>query len=380
MKMRKFAFIALAFCLTASLASAQTFSTTLVGGAAEVPGGGDTDGSGIAVVTVNGTTINWTVLVNNITLPPTLSHIHRGAAGVAGPVVVNFNPTFVGGLATGTVTGVDQALINEIVGNPAGFYVNVHNADFPNGAIRGQLGVTTGAGARVSFIPVVGKVAGAAGTNFVTDLRIVNEGSATANVTLDYFQQSGAGQTAPTATRQITVTPGEQKVLDDIIGTLNSSNLGGLRITSDQNVTAVSRVINDLRASNQGTTGFATSARDITGASTFGTLTFLSQSSGADQATGVGFRTNIGYFNPSASPLTATFSARRSSDGTVLGTRTLTIPPFSQVQQGAFQLVNSVATGDQVQSNFYVSWTSNAPLFVYAAVVDNKTGDSVLVQ
>ena len=50
------------------------------------------------------------------------------------------------------------------------------------------------------------------------------------------------------------------------------------------------------------------------------------------------------------------------------------------MQQGAFSLLDTVAGGDQIQPDFYVTWTSSAPLFVYAAVVDNKTGDSVLVK
>ena len=34
---------------------------------------------------------------------------------------------------------VPEALRDEIRNNPAGFYVNVHTADYPDGAIRGQL-------------------------------------------------------------------------------------------------------------------------------------------------------------------------------------------------------------------------------------------------
>jgi hypothetical protein len=376
---KRFAILILLMALIPAAALAQSFSAILTG-PNEAPTPGDTDGSGLAVVTISGTTIRYTVFAQNIAAP-TAQHIHRGAAGVAGPVVVNFTGTWSGGGLTGEATGVDQALINEILANPAGFYVNVHNAEFSGGAIRGQLAGAPGqTGARTLYVPVVGKVAGAAGTNFVTDLRIINETGSAASVTLDFFASSAQGQTTPSATRTLSVGPGAQEVLDDVIASLQgASGLGGLRITSTQNVSALARVINDLRGSNLGTSGFAADAFEIGQASTGSTIGFLSQASGADIGTGVGFRTNLGYFNPSSTPVTATFTARRSSDGAILGSTTVTIPGFSQVQQSAFALI-TVPAADQIQSNFYVTWTSSAPLFVYGSVVDNKTGDPVLIQ
>ncbi len=355
-------------------AFAQSYTAVLSGTGLVPPG--DPDGAGLAVVTIEGTTIRYTVLTQNIGAP-TLAHIHTGAAGVAGPPVVTLN---VNTLTNGSVQNVPANVISAIVSNPAGHYVNVHTAEFPEGAVRGQLVTPSSAGARVQYVPVVGKVAGAAGTNFVTDVRIINHGTATATVTLDYFQQSPSGQAAPSASSATTVAPGEQKILDDVIGVLGSSSLGGLRVTSNENVEVRARVLNDLRASGQGTTGFAVGAGQLGDASQAGTLGFLSAASTADIGAGVGFRTNIGYFNPTASPVTATFTARRTENGSVLGTKTITIPGYSFVQQGAFNLIDTVAGADQVQPNFYVSWTSSAPLFVYAAVVDNKTGDSVLVE
>ena len=364
-----------------AIAQANNSLSATLTGAAEVPGPGDTDGSGFAVVTISGTTVTYSLLVQNIAAP-TLAHIHRNPVGVEGPIVVNFNPAFNGGLATGTVQA-DPAIANEILGNPAGFYVNVHNAEFPAGAIRGQLVGAGGAGEGETsqYIPIVGKVAGAAGTNFVTDLRIINSGAAAATVTLDFFAASQAGQTGPTVTRTVSVNPSEQEVLDDLIAaTLQTTGLGGLRITSPQPVTVSARVINDLRSANLGTTGFAFSGLTIEDADTAGTLSFLSQASVPDINTGTGFRTNIGYFNPNSSPVTATFTARRTTDGAALGANTVTIPGFSQFQQGAFQLLSAVPAGDQVQSNFYVTWTSSGPLFVYGSVVDNRTGDSVITR
>jgi CHRD domain-containing protein len=364
--MKRFATLLFLLALLPAAAYAQSFSA-LLSGANEVPAA-DADGTGLAVVTFSGTTVNYSVLVQNINTP-TMAHIHRGAAGINGPVVIGFD---VNTLSGGSAAGVDQGLINEILANPSGFYVNVHTSDFPGGAIRGQLFVATEAeGSRTSFVPVVGKVTGANNTNFVTDVRIVNRGAVAANVTLDFFASSAAGQTAPSVTKTTTVAPGEQKVLNDLVGTtLATSGLGGLRITSDQNVLTSSRVINDLRSTNLGTAGFAVDARET--GDTSGTIAFL--------ASNTDFRTNMGYFNPNSTAVNATFVAHRTSDGSVLGSNTLAIPGFAMVQQPVFSLISSVPASDQTQNDYYVTWTSSAPLFVYGAVTDNKTGDAVLNQ
>ncbi|HEX2836324.1 MAG TPA: CHRD domain-containing protein [Thermoanaerobaculia bacterium] len=359
--------ILLALLAMPIVASAQSYSA-LLHGANEAPGPGDTDGVGFGVVTLDGTTLRYSVWTQNIGAA-TQAHIHTGIAGVAGDVLVPLN---VNTLTNGTAT-ITAEQATAIKANPSGFYINVHNAEFPNGAVRGQLAATTsGEGTMTSYIPVVGKVAGQNNTNFVTDLRIVNNGGAAANVTLDYFAQSGAGQSNPTATKTLTVAPGEQKVLDDVVGATLAvtSGLGGLRITSDQNVVASARVINDLRTTGLGTAGFAVDADQQ--ADNAGVISFLSSNTD--------YRTNVGYFNPRSTSVTATFVARRSSDGAVLGTNTLTIPGYAMVQQGAFDLISSVAGGDRTQNNYYITWTANAPLFVYGAVTDNKTGDAVLNQ
>ena len=113
---------------------------TLVGGAEEVPNPGDPDGTGTATVMLRTATnqVCWETQVANLTLPAMASHIHRGARGVAGPIVVPFTAPDATGRASGCAVA-EASLLSEIGQNPAGFYVNVHTSDFPGGAVRGQL-------------------------------------------------------------------------------------------------------------------------------------------------------------------------------------------------------------------------------------------------
>lgn len=130
---------------TSSVSSSGTASnvnlaTTMSGANETQPA--DPDGTGTAAVTIDmaNTQVCYTVTVQNIALPATAAHIHRGAAGVKGAPVVTFNVLpDANGTATSCVK-TDAALLQEIASNPAGFYVNVHNAEFPDGAVRGQLG------------------------------------------------------------------------------------------------------------------------------------------------------------------------------------------------------------------------------------------------
>jgi len=120
-----------------AIAQGRPFSTTL-SGAVEVPGPGDPDGSGEAFVTLNHGQgeICYQLSVNDIA-PATAAHIHVGPAGVAGPVVVGLvAPT---GGDSSACASVDRELIKAIIHDPSNYYVNVHNAQFPAGAVRGQL-------------------------------------------------------------------------------------------------------------------------------------------------------------------------------------------------------------------------------------------------
>ncbi len=112
---------------------------TVMTGAAEVPGPGDPDGRGEAEIIVNPgkSQICWVLKVRDIE-PATAAHIHIGLAGIAGDVVLGLSPP-TDGDSDGCET-VSRTLADAIRKSPASYYVNVHNATYPSGAIRGQLG------------------------------------------------------------------------------------------------------------------------------------------------------------------------------------------------------------------------------------------------
>ena len=132
--------------LTVTVSAFAKGYTTALSGANEisgagVPGAGDPDGAGTATITLNQgkSQVCWSITVAAITLPATAAHIHVAPAGVVGPVVVGLSAPGADGTSSGCITASAE-LIKDIKKNPANYYVNVHNVDYPAGAVRGQLG------------------------------------------------------------------------------------------------------------------------------------------------------------------------------------------------------------------------------------------------
>jgi CHRD domain-containing protein len=144
---------------TGGVATAKQTTVTLtarLSGAQEVPPA-DPDGSGKAfvMIDVEAGEVCFDIKSLSDTATPNRGHIHAGAAGVNGPIVVPFfelrvgvdpgapandprNEALESGRLQDCVPG-DPAVLAQIVANPANYYVNVHNARFPGGSLRCQL-------------------------------------------------------------------------------------------------------------------------------------------------------------------------------------------------------------------------------------------------
>ena len=85
-----------------------------------------------------GGVLTWKLTFSNLTGPATAAHIHKGKAGVAGPVIVPLCGPCKSG-QTGTVK-ISKAVIAALEGHNT--YVNVHTAKNQGGEIRGAVKVS----------------------------------------------------------------------------------------------------------------------------------------------------------------------------------------------------------------------------------------------
>ena len=113
--------------------------TVTMTGAAEVPGPGDPDGTGTVTFTLNPGKgeVCYELTVDKID-EPNAAHIHSGVIDKAGPPVLTLKAPTTG--SAKECAALERDKIMDIIKNPAMYYVNVHNAEFPSGAVRGQLG------------------------------------------------------------------------------------------------------------------------------------------------------------------------------------------------------------------------------------------------
>ena len=112
---------------------------------------GDPNGTGeVYVFGVDGDpqTLCYVLTVDQIQTA-TAAHIHEAGAGENGPVVVNLAAPGDGNAAdclsegevlpSGAAAFPGGTTVAEILANPEDYYVNVHNGEYPGGALRGQL-------------------------------------------------------------------------------------------------------------------------------------------------------------------------------------------------------------------------------------------------
>ena len=326
----------------------------------------------------NKTRLYYDIITEGLTSAIVGAHIHRGATGVNGPVVIGFsNASTPGGRISGsidltTATDTVRAVVDEIIANPAAFYVNVHTANNPGGEIRGQMAYAT-----EKFLSIAGKVSNASGANFVSDIRIFNPSfDRTVGYIIEYFPAGGTNPAAAQSALAV-VPPRGTLAVNDVVGTLfASSGTGAIRVSSNQPLIVTSRIYDDQRAAGRGTVGQFVPGLSRAEARRSGVLPQLSYNNPTTPPSG--FRTNIGMFNPNETDVTVRMTLRGNS-GNVLGTTApFVIGPMHQRQQPLFAPFTGLNPNFNY-SSVSLSFEASSPIFVYASVLDNVTQDGIFI-
>jgi hypothetical protein len=223
-----------------------------------------------------------------------------------------------------------------------------------------------------SFIPAAAFAAGAEGAFFQTDVEINNRGDLEAEAYFEWLPR-GHDNSAPIRSASFSLRPGESRRFENALATLfelGPDSLGALRlVASTESVIGMSRTYNIPAGGAIGTFGQglpAIRATEMLAGTEPQRITFLSES--AD------FRSNVGCVNGTSEP--ARINIRVFDDqGSVLGTRTMDLAPFSNQQ------INRVFGGWTPVNGYADVWadSNDAVYYCYGSVLDNRTSDPATI-
>jgi plastocyanin len=206
-------------------------------------------------------------------------------------------------------------------------------------------------------------------SNFHTDARIFNP-SGTKDITVQaYFLPAGIttnnSGVQPVA---VTVPKRSMKVLDDVVtAVFSASGVGAIRLTSDDDFVATSRIYAQV---SSGTLGQFVQGLDATTAVKNGVLVQIKSNTA--------FRTNIGAANPNNTTANVTWHLYDKNNAIIGTAKTDAFAPYSVLgPTNVAGYLNAPAGTDL--SDAWVSFTSDQPIFAYVSVLDNGTTDPTYI-
>ncbi len=216
------------------------------------------------------------------------------------------------------------------------------------------------------LFPAVASAAGQGGTYFRTDLTLVNP-YVYHPVEIQAWLLKNDQDNSAAVPVALTLEPGETIVVRDVVKSMFNFTGGA-----------------SLWLSSTGGLAFGCNARTYTGTgSTYGFSGnghYWVNVSGSEIFTsglrnGNGYRTNLGLMSTSPIPITVEVSVYDS--GSMLGSRSVTLPPFGRTQ---FAVSEIAPAFDNAYAIWYgVTESEEAAWIPFATVIDNASGDSVYI-
>ena len=230
--------------------------------------------------------------------------------------------------------------------------------------------VEAGAQETTRYLPAVAHASGARGTFWKTDARVFNP-SASAEITVFLAFLRAEADNRGAAELALSIRPRRAVALDDLVVTLfQSTGSGGVRLRSAQPFLVTSTTYN-IGDGTSGTYGLLVPGLAPGEALPQGILLQV-----ANDRSPSGSRSNLGLLNPGASPVTVDYRLFDAESATLLGTGSKNLPPLAFLQVN--DLFGSSGAGATVTRNGTVEFVASAPVFAFASVIDNTSGDAVL--
>lgn len=230
--------------------------------------------------------------------------------------------------------------------------------------------VTAGAAtAKELWVPVAGNAQG--GNFFRTDLRIVNPSFSKDIVLSAWYLPVNQDNTAATP---VTVNVPKRGMLSysNVVDSLfHTGGFGAIRMTSSDDFIVTSRTFADNPCSSGGIFGQFIGAQEPNEALLKGVVAQLSVS--GDNSTG--FRSNVGFTNPSTTPATVTLVLYGNANE-IVKSANMTVQPYGAVIQS---IQNIFGLPSFAADNVWVSFTSDHPVIGYGSVADNRSADQIFI-
>jgi hypothetical protein len=213
------------------------------------------------------------------------------------------------------------------------------------------------------WLPTASHASGLAGSQWRSDVGVLNVGSATANVSLKMYAGSN------TLTAPVTIGAGAQAIYQDLVNQLGYTGSGAIEVVSDQPVFVTSRTYNQAASGtfgqdyNSATTGVAYGN---------GQVIYLPQ-----LTENASYRTNIGVTNIGATAAAVTVGLYDGS-GTKLNEFQVNLNP-GQFTQDTQPFKNRAGQTNMARGYAKLTVTSGAAVIAYASVIDNVTNDPTTI-
>lgn len=273
------------------------------------------------------------------------------------------------GAATLTSTGSSMTRSHSVTSNTIYYYrARATRTCGAQSAWSSTVSVTvtySGASAYVYWVPVVANLAGGGGSQFRSDVGVLNRSSSTANVQLIYHG-------SPSGTRNETLAVGRQRILVNILGPsyLSKSGKAALEVRSDRALTVTSRTYN---AATTGTFGQYYGGYEPSEGLTQGQWGVLAQ-----LTQNASYRTNIGVLNMGSSAAVANVKLYNGT-GSQVGEYNVTLNPGEYKQEDRVFQTKGGQT-NMAEGYAKVTCTSGAGVIAVASVLDNSTSDPTTIE